>query len=80
MVVDFGTSTSRAGYSGEDCPKVVCPTSYGYIDVPAPSGDVDMAAGASVGPRRDYYVGENGAPLWRAGQEVGNMMQDGVSE
>lgn len=39
-----------------------------------------MSAGASAGPRRDYYVGENGAPLWRAGQEVGNMMQDGVSE
>ncbi|MBW0509451.1 hypothetical protein O181_049166 [Austropuccinia psidii MF-1] len=30
VVLDIGTSTTRAGYAGEDTPKVVLPTCYGY--------------------------------------------------
>lgn len=56
----------------------MCPTSYGYVDQPAE--DVDMTSGdAPAQASRSYHVGENGAPVWRAGQEVGNMMLDGIS-
>ncbi|RXK42026.1 brg1-associated factor b [Tremella mesenterica] len=32
LVVDFGTHTTRAGYAGEDCPRVVCSSYYGYTE------------------------------------------------
>lgn len=31
-MVDFGSHTTRAGYAGEDTPRVVCPSYYGYTD------------------------------------------------
>lgn len=31
-MVDFGSHTTRAGYAGEDCPRVVCPSFYGYTE------------------------------------------------
>ncbi|OCF36416.1 brg1-associated factor b [Kwoniella heveanensis CBS 569] len=34
LVVDFGSYTTRAGYAGEDCPRVICPSFYGYTDSP----------------------------------------------
>ena len=50
-MVDFGSYTTRVGYAGEDCPRVVCPSFYGYVDAPEGSngessivkdGDVSM--------------------------------------
>lgn len=39
LVLDFGSHTTRAGYAGEDTPRVVCPSYYGYIDeTPSSSG------------------------------------------
>lgn len=32
MVVDFGSNTTRAGFAGEDGPRIVTPSFYGYID------------------------------------------------
>ncbi|WWC89822.1 uncharacterized protein L201_004748 [Kwoniella dendrophila CBS 6074] len=32
LVVDFGSYTTRAGHAGEDCPRIVTPSFYGYID------------------------------------------------
>lgn len=37
LVLDFGSHTTRAGYAGEDTPRVVCPSYYGYIDEPSSS-------------------------------------------
>lgn len=31
IVLDIGSSTCRAGYSGEDTPKQVIPSAVGYI-------------------------------------------------
>lgn len=39
MVIDIGTQTTRAGYAGEEIPRCVVPTAYGYIEV-----EVDEAA------------------------------------
>jgi hypothetical protein len=32
IVIDIGTQTTRAGFAGEETPRSVIPTSYGYID------------------------------------------------
>ncbi|KZT72624.1 Actin/actin-like protein [Daedalea quercina L-15889] len=53
LVLDIGTSSLRAGYAGDDTPKAIIPTSYGYIDIPQQQqsaegggdGDVTMAEG-----------------------------------
>ncbi|KAJ9112635.1 hypothetical protein QFC19_000655 [Naganishia cerealis] len=33
LVLDFGTQNTRAGYAGEEIPRCVVPTAYGYMDV-----------------------------------------------
>ncbi|WVQ78623.1 hypothetical protein IAT38_000709 [Cryptococcus sp. DSM 104549] len=101
LVVDFGSYTTRAGYAGEDCPRVVCPSFYGYENIEsagstsaltngsgdangAGNGDVQMTEpvpeGAEEKPSRTrkYYVGDDGAAVWRPNMEVGNFMLDGI--
>lgn len=39
LVLDFGSHTTRAGYAGEDTPRVVCPSYYGYTDEPSSSSN-----------------------------------------
>ena len=87
-MVDFGSHTTRAGYAGEDTPRVVCPSFYGYTDESSSSTteDVDMNGngngnGEAKGKgKRKYYVGEDGVGIWRPGMEVGNFVSDGVGE
>jgi len=92
IVVDFGSHTTRAGYAGEDCPRVVCPSFYGYLEGDAQGStssgnglaggdDVVMAEADDTrkkGTGRKYFVGEDGVNVWRSGMEVGNFMLDGV--
>lgn len=33
LVLDIGTQTTRAGYAGEEIPRCVMPTAYGYVEV-----------------------------------------------
>lgn len=92
MVVDFGSHTTRAGYAGEDCPRVVCPSFYGYTDEPSSStngtnGDameIDQPPAEGEQPEkkkaRKFYVGDDAVGVWRAGMEVDNFMLDGVGE
>lgn len=86
LVVDIGTSSLRAGYAGDDTPKSIIPTSYGYIPSPAGS-DIAMADGTdgeaqSSATRPKYanmYIGQNGPSIWRPGMEIGNPITDGLS-
>lgn len=62
-MVDFGSHTTRAGYAGEDCPRVVCPSFYGYTEEAASSstngaGAANGSGGAELG---DVTMGEDGA-------------------
>ncbi|KDQ64811.1 hypothetical protein JAAARDRAFT_684637, partial [Jaapia argillacea MUCL 33604] len=86
LVVDIGTSSLRAGYAGDDTPKAIIPTTYGYIPQPS-SGDVTMGEtgeegdtgkkeGDSQGAK--LYVGQNGPLMWRAGMHIGNPLQNGL--
>ena len=88
LVLDFGSSSLRAGYAGDDTPKAIVPTSFGYIEEQAASnGDVSMGdATAPEGeqpqapkPKVKLYIGQNGPSLWRSGMQVGNPMHDGLS-
>ncbi|KAF7965877.1 hypothetical protein HWV62_41160 [Athelia sp. TMB] len=80
LVVDIGTSSVRAGYAGDDTPKAIIPTSYGYIPQ-IPDGDIAMAdAGDGTAPSKNakLYLGQHGPSIWRAGMEIGNPMRDGL--
>ena len=53
LVIDIGTQTTRAGYAGEEIPRCVVPTAYGYVetDVEEPvdnNGKTPIADGASA--------------------------------
>lgn len=47
-MLDFGSYTTRAGYAGEDCPRVVCPSFYGYTNDPSSSGSNGNLSGENV--------------------------------
>ncbi|KAI8372732.1 actin family [Radiomyces spectabilis] len=92
LVMDVGSTTTRAGYAGEDTPKAVFPTCYGYLEEPDvdPSsqtkptdGDITMteaAASESSDPRvkKSYFIGDTKINTWRANMEVKNPMEDGL--
>lgn len=87
VVVDFGSHTTRAGYAGEDGPRIVTPSFYGYSDEASGSGENGAAPTDGDDPmdgekkgKRKYYFGEDGVGVWRPGMEVGNFMVDGVGE
>ncbi|EAU84581.1 brg1-associated factor b [Coprinopsis cinerea okayama7 len=90
LVIDIGTSSLRAGYAGDDTPKAIIPTSYGYIPAP-PEADVPMGDGtgngeqgsatnANEGSRKfaQMFLGQNGPSMWRPGMEIGNPLVDGL--
>ena len=83
LVIDIGGSSLRAGYAGDDAPKAIIPTSYGY-HVAQQDNDVPMGDNAE-GPTpdkpkfRNIYIGQNGPSVWRAGMEIANPMVDGLS-
>ncbi|KAH6915145.1 brg1-associated factor b [Coprinopsis sp. MPI-PUGE-AT-0042] len=85
LVVDIGTSSLRAGYAGDDTPKAIIPTSYGYIPSP-PDADVAMEEGGEPGSSTNtvgkkysqIFIGQNGPSMWRPGMEIGNPLSDGL--
>lgn len=92
-MLDIGASSIRAGYAGDDTPKAIIPTSYGYTnDTSNPDGqdgqDVTMADseaqngadGASSSKRVKLHIGQHGPSMFRPHMEVGNPMKDGLSE
>jgi actin-like protein 6A len=69
-VLDIGTSTTRAGYAGDDVPKAVFPTTFGYTT--HYSGDENKEV--------RIHLGDEGVSLWRDGMEVGNPLQNGIGQ
>lgn len=82
LVIDIGTSSLRAGYAGDDTPKAIIPSSYGYHPAP-PETDVTMSENADdVEPGNKFakiFIGQNGPSVWRAGMEIGNPLAEGLS-
>ncbi|KAJ7086677.1 brg1-associated factor b [Mycena epipterygia] len=83
LVIDIGTSSVRAGYAGDDTPKAVIPTTYGYHKAPA---DMDSAmpdaaedhVRAGAGKFAKMYMGQYGPSVWREGMEVANPLSEGL--
>ncbi|CAH7689432.1 actin family [Phakopsora pachyrhizi] len=67
IVLDMGSNTIRAGYAGEDTPKVVMPTSYGFIQ----ERQEDLSTAK-------YFFGDHGPNVWRAGMKVMNPLRDSI--
>lgn len=70
-------------YAGDDTPKAIIPTSYGYLPAP-PDADISML---DVTEGKDpvntpkfakIYIGQNGPSIWREGMEIGNPVIDGL--
>jgi actin-like protein 6B len=93
LVIDIGSSSLRAGYAGDDAPKAIIPTSYGYH--PEPSDvDVDISTimdivkdpivaeadggGVKQPKNAKLYLGQHGPSIWRDGMEIGNPVRDGL--
>lgn len=84
-MVDMGTTSTRAGYAGEDTPRAMFPTSYGYIDEPdtdpAPaSSDGDVTMSEANAQRSKYFIGDSKVHTWRENMEVRNPMTDGLGK
>ncbi|KAH9179969.1 actin-like protein Arp4p [Lactarius sanguifluus] len=84
LVLDIGSSTLRAGYAGDDTPKAIIPTSYGFVPVTR-DADVSMTeAGAETEPappreESKLYIGQQHGPsVWREGMQIGNPMSEGL--
>ncbi|KAF5333667.1 hypothetical protein D9611_002217 [Ephemerocybe angulata] len=83
LVIDIGTSSLRAGYAGDDTPKAIIPTYYGYL--PTSGADVSMADGtegtetsSNKTQPANTYIGQNGPSIWRPNMEIGNPLSDGL--
>lgn len=79
---------TRAGYAGEDTPRVMFPTSVGYVDIEETAkedvemteGDAPPAQPATPQRKRHYYIGDNKINTFRSNMEVKNPMKDGMSK
>ncbi|BEI81562.1 hypothetical protein CcaverHIS002_0207220 [Cutaneotrichosporon cavernicola] len=94
VVVDFGSHTTRGGFAGEDGPRVVTPSFYGYMNVeedapPATNGDGNGNGGdddpmdgstekKEKKGKRKFFFGDDGVSVWRKDMEIGSFMVDGI--
>jgi len=81
LVVDIGTSSIRAGYAGDDTPKAIIPTSYGF-KLKASDGDVAMGEAGEDGEAKKkdakLFLGQHGPSIWRDQMEIGNPLREGL--
>lgn len=84
LVIDIGTSSLRAGYAGDDTPKAIITTSYGYHHAP-PDSDIVMSDNlenpeAMTRPKyAKIHIGQSGPSVWRDKMEIGHPLVDGLS-
>ncbi|CCM02833.1 uncharacterized protein FIBRA_04945 [Fibroporia radiculosa] len=94
LVIDIGTSSIRAGYAGDDTPKAIIPTAYGYTELPDEAvsvpadGDVTMneestAEGEATSipssqKKIKLFLGQNGPSMWREGMQIDNPVENGL--
>ena len=87
LVLDIGTSSIRAGYAGDDTPKAIIPTAYGFKEEAALDEDVTMGeageengdAGKKPEKKIKLYIGQNGPSVWREDMQIANPVHNGLS-
>ncbi|KAI0080754.1 Actin/actin-like protein [Panus rudis PR-1116 ss-1] len=85
LVLDIGSSTTRAGYAGDDTPKAVIPTCFGLqkdtpkdVDVNMGGEENESKPSSSATSARRMFVGNNGPTIWREGMEVAYPYSEGL--
>mmetsp|Transcript_7968 Transcript_7968/g.17549 ORF Transcript_7968/g.17549 Transcript_7968/m.17549 type:complete len:438 (-) Transcript_7968:184-1497(-) len=73
LVLDIGSTATKAGYAGEDCPKFVVPSSVGVVGGESGSS-VDSASGMSA----EMHVGTSALSVRRDGMRVVSPLSDGI--
>ncbi|KAI8888074.1 Actin/actin-like protein [Backusella circina FSU 941] len=86
LVFDMGTTSTRAGYAGEDTPRVMFPTSYGVIEheqdtvMTEQGDDTEETEKKEKKTTREYYIGDINVNKWRSDMEIRNPLKDGLVE
>ena len=91
IVIDIGSSLSKAGWSGEDSPKVIIPSYVGSIvedeNKENKTGDVDVTmvnadSGNSINAssKKKKYIGDGQINCWRENMELKNPLKNGLSK
>ena len=87
LVVDIGTSSIRAGYAGDDTPKAIIPSCYGFKQEEQ-TGDQDITMSepgedgeASKKPPKKVklYIGQNGPSVWREDMQIAYPVHNSMS-
>ncbi|KAL6085066.1 hypothetical protein STEG23_027322 [Scotinomys teguina] len=81
LVFDIGSYTVRAGYAGEDCPKVDFPTAIGVVlerDDGSTMMEIDGDKGKQGGPT--YYIDTNALRVPRENMEAISPLKNGMVE
>ncbi|XP_012494775.1 PREDICTED: actin-like protein 6A [Propithecus coquereli] len=80
LVFDIGSYTVRAGYAGEDCPKVDFPTAIGMVverDDGSTLMEIDGDKGKQGGPT--YYIDTNALRVPRENMEAISPLKNGMA-
>lgn len=75
VVLDPGSHTTRAGYAGEDTPRVITPS---YVGVGPDTGAMDRDSNKRVNKRPYTYYTESALNFAKSGAEVLPILQDGI--
>lgn len=94
IVLETGSTWTKCGFSGDDAPKSVVMTDYGYSTNENGTSasarphipDLSLAnerkamdvEGGSGAQTRDYFVGDSRVLSRRDGMDIGNPIQDGI--
>jgi len=93
IVLDIGSSLSKAGWSGEDSPKVIIPsyvgsivekqdekTNEGNVDVTMVNTDTGNSINSSSKKNNRKFIGDGQINCWRENMELKNPLKNGLIE
>jgi len=93
IVIDIGSSLSKAGWSGEDSPKVIIPsyvgsiveneenkTKEGNVDVTMVNADTGNSINSSSKKNNKKFIGDGQINCWRENMELKNPLKNGLSK
>eukprot|EP00118_Oscarella_pearsei_P003153 m.13202 g.13202 ORF g.13202 m.13202 type:complete len:158 (+) comp24530_c0_seq4:83-556(+) len=80
LVFDFGSYSVRAGYAGEDTPKVDFPSFIGTLQNSSQPMETEDASLASAESPAKKYLAEAATSVPRAGVDLNNFIKDGMVE
>lgn len=85
LVLDIGGSSVRAGYAGDDAPKAIFPTYYGYTIIDGETqqnmSEEQMQMDGAPRPKKiNIHLGEQSGPsTWRPRMEIANPVRESLS-